>query len=77
MGAGLETIFDIGLEKEQNQENKCCSVSDGKYLLELDAHELDLIYDALGLLKEHPSWTNEKDKIEDLKSKVNVDILSL
>lgn len=53
-----------------------CNARDENYTIQLDAHELDLIYDALGLLKEHPSWANEKDKIEVLKRKVNVDILS-
>lgn len=48
-------------------------MNNGNYTIELSGHELDLIWDALGMLIEHPEWKREEDNIKTLRDKVNQD----
>ena len=48
-------------------------MNDGNYTIELSGHELDLIWDALGILIEYHDWKSEKDNIKTLRDKVNQD----
>lgn len=44
---------------------------EGKYNIRLTEHELDLIWDALGILQERQAWAKEQDCIRNLRYKVD------
>lgn len=60
------------LEKESNIPTVSQNENiDGKYNVSLTKHELDLIWDALGILKERSAWAKEQDCIRNLRYKVD------